>query len=61
MEPRSSDDRMKARIQLVEEHIRLENLHNLDGILPHSARMPGMTTNHGATTALAVIRFTSTI
>jgi len=33
MDARSSDDRMKARIQLVEEHIRLENLHNLDGIL----------------------------
>jgi steroid delta-isomerase-like uncharacterized protein len=33
MEARSVDDRMKARIQLVEEHIRLENLHNLDGIL----------------------------
>lgn len=33
METRSSDDRMKARIQRVEEHIRLENLHDLDGIL----------------------------
>jgi steroid delta-isomerase-like uncharacterized protein len=33
MEARLGDDRMKARIQLVEEHIRLENLHDLDGIL----------------------------
>ncbi len=33
MEASSGDDRMKARIQLVEEHVRLENLHNLDGIL----------------------------
>lgn len=33
MDARSSDDRIKARIQLVEEHIRLENLHNIDGIL----------------------------
>ncbi len=33
MEARSNDDRMQARIRLVEEHIRLENLHNLDGIL----------------------------
>jgi steroid delta-isomerase-like uncharacterized protein len=33
MEARSSDDRVKARLQLVDEHIRLENLHDLDGIL----------------------------
>lgn len=33
MEAKSSDDRIKTRIQLVEEHIRQENLHNLDGIL----------------------------
>ena len=33
MEAMSRDDRMKARLQLVEEHIWLENLHNLDGIL----------------------------
>lgn len=33
MEARSGDDRTKARIQLVEEHIRLENLHDLDGVL----------------------------
>ncbi|MGH6836049.1 MAG: ester cyclase [Methylocella sp.] len=33
MEARSGDDRMKARIHLVEEHIQLENLHDLDGIL----------------------------
>jgi steroid delta-isomerase-like uncharacterized protein len=33
MEAMSRDDRMKARLQLVEEHIRLENLHNFDGIL----------------------------
>jgi|SRR5664279_4788277 len=36
MEAMSRDDRdarMKARLQLVEEHVRLENLHNLDGIL----------------------------
>ena len=28
-----SGERMKARIRIVEEHIRLENLHDLDGIL----------------------------
>jgi steroid delta-isomerase-like uncharacterized protein len=33
MDVRSSDERMKARIERVEEHIRLENLHDLDGIL----------------------------
>jgi steroid delta-isomerase-like uncharacterized protein len=33
MDVRSSEDRRKARIQRVEEHIRLENLHDLDGIL----------------------------
>jgi steroid delta-isomerase-like uncharacterized protein len=33
MEARSSDERRNARIQVVEEHIRRENLHNLDGIL----------------------------
>ncbi|HUI22550.1 MAG TPA: ester cyclase [Methylocella sp.] len=29
----SLDDRTKARLQLVEDHVRLENLHDLDGIL----------------------------
>ncbi len=33
METKSSGDRIKTRIQLVEEHIRQENLHNLGGIL----------------------------
>ena len=33
MEAGSIDDRMKARIQLVAEHVRCENAHNLDGIL----------------------------
>jgi steroid delta-isomerase-like uncharacterized protein len=33
MKAGSSDDRMQTRIRLVEEHIRLENLHKLDGIL----------------------------
>jgi steroid delta-isomerase-like uncharacterized protein len=33
MEAMSRDDRMRARLQLVEEHVRLENLHDLDGIL----------------------------
>ncbi len=33
MEATSSDDRMKAQIQLVADHVRLENLHNLDGVL----------------------------
>ncbi len=33
MEASSSDDRMQARIRLVEEHVRLENLHDLAGIL----------------------------
>jgi hypothetical protein len=33
MEAMSRDDHMKARLQIVEEHVRLENLHNLDGIL----------------------------
>ena len=33
MEAMSRDDRMKARLRLVEEHVRLENLHDLDGIL----------------------------
>jgi steroid delta-isomerase-like uncharacterized protein len=33
MEAGSSEARMKARLQLVEEHIRRENLHDLDGIL----------------------------
>src|SRR5580698_9001773 len=33
MDRKSSSARMKARIQLVEEHIRLENLHDLDGVL----------------------------
>jgi hypothetical protein len=33
MEEMSSEARISARIQLVEEHVRLENLHDLDGIL----------------------------
>src|SRR3984893_756154 len=33
MEKMSSDARINARIQLVEKHVRLENLHDLDGIL----------------------------
>ena len=33
MEAKSSEARTKARIQIVEEHLRLENLHDLDGIL----------------------------
>jgi steroid delta-isomerase-like uncharacterized protein len=33
MEEMSSDVRINARIQLVEKHVRLENLHDLDGIL----------------------------
>ena len=33
MEAISRDDRIKVRLQLVEEHVRLENLHDLDGIL----------------------------
>jgi len=33
MNPRTSDDRRNARLQRVEEHIRLENLHDLAGIV----------------------------
>lgn len=33
MKAMPDDARMKARLRLVEEHIRQENLHNLDGIL----------------------------
>jgi steroid delta-isomerase-like uncharacterized protein len=33
MESKSNEARMNARLQLVEEHLRLENLHDLDGIL----------------------------
>jgi steroid delta-isomerase-like uncharacterized protein len=33
MEAMSGDDRMNARLRLVEEHVRLENSHDLDGIL----------------------------
>ncbi|HEY4848683.1 MAG TPA: ester cyclase [Methylocella sp.] len=33
MEAKSSEARTKARIQIVEEHVRLENLHDLAGIL----------------------------
>ena len=33
MEAKLSDERMKARLELVAEHIRRENLHELDGIL----------------------------
>jgi steroid delta-isomerase-like uncharacterized protein len=33
MEPKSNQARTKARLQLVEDHVRLENLHDLDGIL----------------------------
>jgi steroid delta-isomerase-like uncharacterized protein len=33
METNSSETRTNARLQLVEEHVRLENLHDLDGIL----------------------------
>jgi steroid delta-isomerase-like uncharacterized protein len=33
MEDQPSEARIKARVQLVEEHIRRENLHDLDGIL----------------------------
>src|SRR5438105_7132013 len=33
MEMRSNEARMTARPRLVEEHVRLENLHDLDGIL----------------------------
>jgi steroid delta-isomerase-like uncharacterized protein len=33
IEEMSSEARISARIQLVEEHVRLENLHDLDGIL----------------------------
>jgi steroid delta-isomerase-like uncharacterized protein len=33
MEEMSSEARISARIQLVEEHVRLENLHDLDSIL----------------------------
>ena len=33
MEAKLSDDRMKAKLELVAEHIRRENLHELDGIL----------------------------
>jgi steroid delta-isomerase-like uncharacterized protein len=33
MEARPSDARIKARMELVEEHVRRENLHDLDGIL----------------------------
>ena len=33
MEEKSSEARTKARMRIVEEHLRLENLHDLDGIL----------------------------
>jgi steroid delta-isomerase-like uncharacterized protein len=33
MEAKSSEARIRARLQLVEEHVRRENLHDLDGIL----------------------------
>lgn len=33
METRSDEARMNARLRLVEEHVRLENLHDLEGIL----------------------------
>jgi steroid delta-isomerase-like uncharacterized protein len=33
METASNEARMNARVGLVEEHVRLENLHDLDGIL----------------------------
>jgi steroid delta-isomerase-like uncharacterized protein len=33
METKSIEARMNARLRLVEEHVRLENLHDLDGIL----------------------------
>ena len=33
MDAKPSDDRRRARIQRVEEHIRLENLHDLEGIV----------------------------
>jgi steroid delta-isomerase-like uncharacterized protein len=33
MEAASNEARMNARLRLVEEHVRLENLHDLDGIL----------------------------
>jgi steroid delta-isomerase-like uncharacterized protein len=33
METESNETRLNARLRLVEEHVRLENLHDLDGIL----------------------------
>jgi steroid delta-isomerase-like uncharacterized protein len=33
MEPRGSEDRIAARLKIVEEHVRLENQHDLDGIM----------------------------
>ncbi|HEY2827059.1 MAG TPA: ester cyclase [Pirellulales bacterium] len=33
MEKRLTDERVQARIRIVEEHVRLENLHDLRGIL----------------------------
>ena len=62
MEAKLSDDRMKARLELVAEHIRRENLHELDGNPRHiSGQKPGTTTSLGRTIAWVVIRFASTI
>jgi steroid delta-isomerase-like uncharacterized protein len=61
MEKMSSDARINARIQLVEKHVRLENLHDLDGILDTFAPDARFDDEPGTTIALAVIRFTSTI
>jgi hypothetical protein len=36
---RDSHDKQAARIALVEQHVRLENEHDLEGVLAPSARM----------------------
>ena len=50
------DDRMKARLRLVEEHVRHENYITSTVSLLHLAQMHVMMMSHGTTIALAVIR-----
>jgi len=41
------EDRIRAQLALVEEHVRRENAHDLPGIMATLVTMRGMTMSHG--------------